>query len=83
MKKDESNNPYVEFPRINEVSYQNISSTYNKSETETLGDKRNTDTIMLNEIYKSRLEYTALWKKGRTLIVGDSMLYGIDETQIT
>ena len=61
MKKDESNNPYVEFPRINEVSYQNISSTYNKSETETLADKRNTNTILLNEIYKSRLEYTGLW----------------------
>ena len=65
MKKDESNNPYVEFRRINEVSYQNISSTYNKSETETLGDKRNTDTILLNEIYKSRLEYSGLWKKGQ------------------
>ena len=33
--------------------------------------------ILLNEIYKSRL-----WKKGTTLIVGDSMLYGIDETRL-
>ena len=37
---------------------------------------------MLNKIYERRLEYTALWKKGTTLVVGDSMLYGIDETRL-
>ena len=38
--------------------------------------------VNINQIYKSYLETNSIWKKGTTLIVGDSMLYGIDEKRL-
>ena len=72
---------------------EELLNTHNNSETKVCYNKTNTliklntlsegkHTLILNKIYESCLEYTALWKKGTTLIVGDSMLYVIDETTL-
>ena len=72
---------------------EGLLNTHNNSEIKVCCDKTNTltelntltegkDILILNKFYESRLEYTALWKKGTTLIVGDSMLYGIGETRL-
>ena len=52
-------------------------------------DKYNTDVKVsdigkykINQIYKNPLNHEATWKKGTPSIVGDIMLYGIDESKI-
>ena len=41
-----------------------------------------TKLYVINSIYSKPLEKQALWKKGTTLIIGDSLLYGIDESRL-
>ena len=36
----------------------------------------------LNTIYQNTIDNNALWKQGTTLIIGDSILYGIDESKL-
>ena len=36
----------------------------------------------LNKIYQNTIDNNALWKQGTTLIIGDSILYGIDESKL-
>ena len=36
----------------------------------------------LNTIYQNTIDNNALWKQGKTLIIGDSILYGIDESKL-
>ena len=38
--------------------------------------------VMINNIYKKPLNHEAIWRKGTTLIAGDSMLNGVDETKL-
>ena len=53
----------------------------NKAEGETVKISEN-EHFILNSIYTKPLEKAALWKKGTTLIIGDSLLYGLDETKL-
>ena len=36
----------------------------------------------MNSVYTKLLEKEAVWKKGTTLIIGDSLLYGLDEKKL-
>ena len=36
----------------------------------------------INDVYKNELDECALWRRGTTLIVGDSLIYGLDESRL-
>ena len=36
----------------------------------------------INDVYKKELDECALWRRGTTLIVGDSLIYGLDESRL-
>ena len=40
------------------------------------------NNVDIINVYEHELNASALWKRGTTLIVGDSMLYGLDESRL-
>ena len=50
-------------------------------ESERARDEK-TKPHIINSIYSKPLNTKALWKKGTTLIIGDSLLYGLDEQRL-
>ena len=81
---------YYQFPPITEENtcanlFENISSGDEcDSMFKSTGESNKTveNTSILNSIYDNPMDEKAMWKPGTTLITGDSMLYGIDETRL-
>ena len=85
------NHQYYQFPPLlgeGINTYEDISSVTdtlfnsNNSINRFNGDVGNKDANVLGSIYKKPL-LTAHWNRGTTLIIGDSLLYGIDEARVS
>ena len=63
-------------------------SNHGNSYTQHANDKSNTLPNHHNEdkceitVYQTELNEKACWKRGTTLIIGDSMIYGLDEARL-
>ena len=83
---------YHHFPPVtgsnngsNDDMYESINSDsdFDMSSSEiSPTNKVGTKPRILPSIYEKPLEECAKWKKGTTLIIGDSLLYGIDESKL-
>ena len=56
------------------AAFQDINNKYNEF-------KGNNNVDIIN-VYEHELNASALWKRGTILIIGDSMLYGLDESRL-
>ena len=68
-------------------SFQNISTlsqyvTWKENRESSEAREEKTKPHHINSIYSKPLPKEALWKKGTTLVIGDSLLYGIDEKRM-
>ena len=80
-----------EYEKVDEIKYEDISSgseMFEKTDVSTRSINcevlSNDDKInkVMNSIYEKPLPEKALWNNGTTLIIGDSMLSGVDETRL-
>ena len=90
--KELSDNAYFEFSPIKENEseglYETISSESECTadlETTTTDDivpKKDSHSMMLHSVYNKSLDKNMQWKKDTTLIIGDSLTHGIDESRL-
>ena len=69
---------------FNNIKNKNVTTASHNDDIEIIHDD-NTNTYVVKDalhVYNSELDHHILWKKGTTLIVGDSMLNGLDETKL-
>ena len=73
---------------LNKTFVQHITRKYELQPTKFCNDANdyiNDDLQNLNDIndvYKTELDECALWRRGTTLIVGGSLIYGLDESRL-
>ena len=85
IKHGRKNNSYFEFPRLHEEAERrqhNVARDNNHSESNDKMSSTGIDYSILTKLYQHPLEANTMWKKDTTLIIGDTLLYGIDEQRL-